>query len=43
MVVSRGKRIRGRTKMIKGVKYMATEGDQTLGGEHTIAYTDVVL
>lgn len=26
----------------KGAKYMATEGDQTLSGEHTMEYTDVL-
>ena len=26
-----------------GVKCMVTEGDQTLNGEHTVMYTNVIL
>ena len=26
----------------KGVKYMVMEGDETSGGQHTVAYTDVL-
>lgn len=33
----------GRLKRVKGVKSMVTEGDWTLGGEHTMPYTDDVL
>lgn len=30
-------------KRVKGAKYMIMEGDQTLDGEHTTQYTDIVL
>ena len=30
----------GRMKQMKGIKYMEMEGDQTLGGEYTMQYTD---
>lgn len=30
-------------KRIKGVKYIVTERDHTLSGEHTMQYTDDVL
>lgn len=33
----------GRMMRVKGVEYMETEGDVTLGGEHTMEYTDAVL
>ena len=33
----------GGMKRVKGVKYMVTEGDQTLGGENTMEYTDNIL
>ena len=29
--------------VVKGVKYMVTEGDVTLGGEHAMQHTDDVL
>ena len=32
---------RGRMKWVKGIKYMVAEGNWTLGGQHTIEYTDV--
>ena len=32
-----------RVKRAKGVKYIVTEGDQALGGEYTMQYTDDVL
>lgn len=32
-----------RLKRVKGVKYLVTEGDYTLGGEYTIHYTDAVV
>ena len=28
---------------VKGIKHMVTEGDLTLGGEHTMQYGDDVL
>ena len=30
-------------KWVKGVKYVMMEGDQSLSGEHTMQYTDVLL
>ena len=29
--------------MVKGAKYMVTEGDSALGGQHTAQYTDNAL
>ena len=43
MVVTRGEGNWRKRKREKRVKYMVTEEDQTLGGEHTIQYTDDVL
>lgn len=40
MVVTRGESGWGKIKRIKGIKYMMMKGDQTLGGEHTMVYTD---
>lgn len=33
----------GRMKRAEGVKFMETEGDLALSGEHTVQYTDYVL
>lgn len=33
----------GRLKRLKGVKYMVTEGNYTLGGEYTMHYADDVF
>lgn len=33
----------GRVKQAEGVRYTVTEGDQTLGGEDSMEYMDVVL
>ena len=35
-----GKESTGRMKRVKGVNYMVTEGDLTLGGGHTVQYTE---
>ena len=32
----------GEGEVVKGVKYVVTEGDLTLGGEHAMQYTDDV-
>lgn len=32
-----------RTKRAKGVNYMVTEGDDTLGGDQTIEHINIVL
>ena len=41
MVATRGFRVGGVAKK-KGAKYMAMEDDLTLGGRHTMQYTDHV-
>ena len=41
MVITGGKEGEGRKERVKG--YMVMAGDLTLGGEHTILYTDDVL
>ena len=40
VAVTRGEGGTGRMKTVKGVKYMVTKGDSTLGGEHTMQHTD---
>lgn len=32
-----------RLKKVKGVEYVVMNGDQTLGDEHTVQYTDNIL
>ena len=39
--VERGRDL-GRLKRVKGVKYTVMKGDQTVGEEHTVRYTDNV-
>lgn len=43
MLVSRREEVAERVNWVKGVKYMVTVGNQTLGGEHAIQYTDAEL
>lgn len=43
MKVTRGEGDWGRAKGATGVKYMVMEEDQSLGGEHSMEYTDIVL
>lgn len=43
LVVTRGKVGRGEVDRDKGVRYMVTEGDLTLGGEHAAQCIDDVL
>lgn len=43
MVIPKGKRRWQEGKLGKGIKYMKTEGNYTLGAEHAKQYTDVEL
>lgn len=43
MVITKGERGWGRTKWVKGVKFMVTEGNKNFGRELTTEYTDIKL